>query len=149
MPSTYRDVAEHMTFGASTPIRFGVEMTNAPASWHITSVPWRQPLAGGRPDAIGFSMTTGSNNDYPIIAYGGSSDICAFRPGGSGGRVINGYKVYFNDADGPAACAPDAAGLWVSVDASGADPVISPRTVFEHLQSLGTVPSRWTTRPIQ
>ena len=161
------NIANHVRFGyrGEPAIRFPVQLTDVPANWQVNCV--ATGLVGhvmyASADVVTAGRVTGSicGDNAPLNAphfdagQGAKNQCGAFshvEGVHSTPEVINGYQVVLiNDNKfwpNHELCADNAAGtfVWIAV---GADPALSPASIFaHHLRLLGSNPAKWTTKPI-
>lgn len=160
-------IADHVRFGyrGEPAIRFPVQLTDVPANWQVNCV--ATSLLGhvmyATSDVVTAGRVTGSicGDNKPLNAPHfdagqGAKNQCGDFSHAEGAHskpeVINGYQVVLiTDKKfwpNHELCADDAAGTFVWI-AIGADPTLSPASIFaHHLRLLGSNPAKWTTKPI-
>jgi hypothetical protein len=150
-------IASAARFGpkVAAPLTFPVQLTGAPAAWHIDRG-YEVRARDRAVSVVGFAGRAG----MPAVAAAPSSGESACRQALAQEteirtRVINGYKVYTYGASAahPAEsglCAPDAGGLWVLLTAAPgtSDELSTLVTIFAHMRLLGQDPANWTTDPV-
>lgn len=145
-------------------IRFPVQLTGVPASWQVNCVATSQigHVMYAASDVVTAGRVTGSicGDDAPLNAPHfdagqGAKRACGgliYAEAHSKPEVINGYQVVLGTDKkfwpNHELCANNAAGtfVWIAV---GAQPILSPASIFaHHLRLLGSNPAKWTTKPI-
>ncbi len=161
-------IAEHLRFGAATPLAFPAQLTGLTSQWRISDV-YYLPDAGVL-RAESYMLTTRTSRYLPHVGDLGvwtNAPYIDIHPSPRKGtctphdpasqntsEIINGYRVVvkrmpIGGVPQQELCAAHAGGFWLSIIEFGPHPPIGVASLFrDHLRLLGTNPANWTSNPI-
>jgi hypothetical protein len=174
MPAaTIVKVAAHVKYRATAnpSVKFPFQLTGLPASWRVTSAPWRAtadgPIAAASHEMGGYVSVGPANGriagTIPQIEITPGKSKCPFFNGSSGSSqrvVLHGVTAIVTHFAGDGAppyqglCVPETDGLHVSFvenpEPGRARFALGGVTgiFLHHLHLLGASPANWTTRPL-
>jgi hypothetical protein len=161
-------IAEHVRFGAVTPLVFPAQLTGLPSQWRINDVYFESDAGVLLADS--YMLTTGTSRFFPHVGDLGvwaNAPYFDIHPSPSGStctphdpaskntsKIINGYRMVvkrmtIGGLPQQELCGAHAGGFWLSIIQFGPHPPMGVASLFrQHMRLLGTDPANWTKNPI-
>jgi hypothetical protein len=163
-------IAEHLRFGAATPLVFPAQFTGLTGQWRTSDVSYLPDAGVLRAES--YMLTTRTSRYLPHVGDLGvwtNAPYIDIHPAPRKGtctphdpatqntsEIINGYRVVVKRMRAAGGipeqelCAAHADGFWLSIIEFGPHPPIGVASLFrDHLRLLGTNTANWTETPLK